>query len=71
LFTGRLELVGYCLQANDEVCLIILSEGSPLQVEGDFSASGDGAEEKLAELLSQILGNVIDISEPALSEGAS
>jgi hypothetical protein len=71
LLIGPLELAGYRLQTIDEVCLIVLSEGCPFQIKGNFPAGGNGAKEELAELLSQILGNVIDIGEPTLLAGAT
>lgn len=67
-FVAHLELAGYCLQAIGEICFIGLSKGSSLQVEGNFSAVGDGTEEELADLLPKTRGNFVDTGETAKSD---
>ena len=37
------EFVGYCLQALDKICLVVLPKGSPLQVKWDLPAVDDSA----------------------------
>jgi hypothetical protein len=63
-----LELACYCLQAIGEVRFISLSKGSPFQVEWNFSTSGDGTKEELANLFLETRGNIAESRKTAESD---
>ncbi len=58
----QLEPVADSLQAVNEVHLVVLSEGSTSQIDWDFPAGGDGAEQELAYLFPNLGGNIRDIT---------
>lgn len=62
---AELELVGDRSQAVYKFCLVVLSENSPLQIERDFPAVDDSAEEELANLPSEIRGDIVNATETA------
>jgi hypothetical protein len=65
LLFAHFETLDNRFQAVDEIGLVVLSKGRPCQIKGDLPPTSHSAQQKLTDLLSEVISSIMRIAEPA------